>query len=189
MIKLNPCLMTLTILWVLGWHTVPPLAGQALSESEETEAREAITELLVRFRTAAAEADAEAYFGCLASDGVFFGTDGRERWDREQLRELLEPYFSQGTGWTHEVRQRHVYLGPGGQVGWFEEQSFRENLGEFRTTGVVRRRDDDWEIVQYHVDLVIPNETIEQVVEIIRQWQDQQSSEPDATIDQLPRSE
>ena len=62
------------------------------------------------------------------------------------MREFVEPYFSRGIGWTREVRERRVFVGPGNQVGWFDEISKRVEGVPMRTTGVVRRTDGQWKI-------------------------------------------
>ncbi len=144
--------------------------GVATAQSVDTdlESRQAIDDLLTRFRRAAAQADADRYFDCLDGDGIFFGTDGQERFTVEQLKDALQPSFSQGTGWQHKIRQRHIFVGPDSKIGWFDEQSERANFGEMRTTGVVKKTAEGWKIVQYHVALVVPNEAVDEVVAVIR---------------------
>ncbi len=132
-------------------------------------AKQAITKLLGDFRDAAKKADGQAYFNCLAKDGIFFGTDGNERFTVDQLKAFVGPYFDRGIGWEHQINTRRVFVGPNNQVGWFEEQTTRQKVGPMRTTGVVKKTKQGWKIVQYNVAIVVPNDVIEDVVKIIKQ--------------------
>lgn len=165
----NTFLLVIAVTLSIGVLQSPRRVANAQTVDRAQESRQSIVELLTQFRSAAKNADQAQYFGCLAKDGIFFGTDGNERWTFESLKTFLEPYFARGVGWEHQVKQRQVYVGPNDQLGWFEEHSFRENVGPMRTTGVVKKTDEGWKIVQYHVAIVIPNEAVEEVVAAIRQ--------------------
>lgn len=45
------------------------------------------------WHAAAARGDAGEYFGAMADDAVFLGTDATERWPLEAFREFASPYF------------------------------------------------------------------------------------------------
>lgn len=137
----------------------------ALSEARGDE-RAAVDALLDRFHGAAAQADGERYFGCLAEGSVFVGTDATERWEREAFRAYAEPWFSQGRGWTFRPLERHVYVR--GDCAWFDERLASEKYGETRGSGVLARFSDGWRIVQYVLSFPIPNELSGEVVERIR---------------------
>ncbi len=132
------------------------------------QAKASIDQMLTRFRNAAENADAKEYFGCLDKDGIFLGTDEKERFTLETLKATFEPYFVKGIGWKRDIKQRYIFVGPSNQIGWFEEHAQRENLGAMRTTGVVRKTDDGWKIVQYNVSFPVPNEVVSDVAAIIR---------------------
>ena len=138
--------------------------------AQDTDSKAAIDNLLTRFRQAAADANGEAYFGCLDPEGVFFGTDENERFTYQSLKKTFMPYFEQGVGWKHQVLKRNIYLGPNNQFGWFDEITHREKVGNLRTTGVVRNTENGWKIVQYNVAFVVPNEVATEVAEIIGNW-------------------
>ncbi len=138
--------------------------AQAVKEADEAKA--SIEKLLVRYRRAAAEANAEEFFGCLDPDGIFFGTDETERFTLSTLKSTFGPYFEKGIGWKREVLERQVYVGPNNQMGWFEEKSKREGM-PMRTTGVVRNTDNGWKIIQYNTSFSIPNEIIPQLTELV----------------------
>ena len=119
---------------------------------------------------AASRADGEDYFGQFSHDAVFLGTDPAERWALSQFRDYAMPYFDRGVGWTYLPRPggRHVRLSPDGGVAWFDEVLDNEKYGECRGTGVLRRDDGEWKIVQYGLSLPIPNDLTGDVVALIR---------------------
>ena len=58
-------------------------AGQLIAQGDE---KKAVNELINTWHRAAYEADFETYFGILADDGVFIGTDASENWqDRKSV--------------------------------------------------------------------------------------------------------
>lgn len=133
--------------------------------------REQIDQMLDAWHEAAAHADEEGYFGSLASDAVFLGTDATERWRRDEFERLMMPYFQRETAWTYVPIERHVSVSPGGELGWFDERLHNEKYGECRGTGVVRLERRRWKIVQYNLTFPIPNDLAQQVVGLIREHQ------------------
>ncbi len=120
------------------------------------------------FHAAASRADETTYFELFAPQGVFLGTAPGERWTVAEFRAYVHPYFSEGHGWTYEMRERHVGLGPRGETAWFDEVLDNNKYGETRGSGVLRRIDGAWRIVQYNLTIPIPNEMAGDVVEMIR---------------------
>jgi ketosteroid isomerase-like protein len=125
--------------------------------------------VLDRFHAAASHADGAAYFALFAPEGVFIGTDARERWTLDQFRAYALPYFAKGHGWTYVPRIRHVQLSPAGDVAWFDEILDNQKYGVCRGSGVLRRAGRTWLICQYHLTIPIPNELAGNVVELIRE--------------------
>ncbi len=128
---------------------------------------DAIVDLLDRFHEAASVADGDRYFAALAYDAVFLGTDGTERWTKQQFRAFCEPYFGEGRGWTYVPTERHVGLDPSGAFAWFDELLHNEKYGQCRGSGVVVKRDGRWQIAQYNLSMPVPNELATGVVEMI----------------------
>lgn len=131
------------------------------------------TQVLERLHRAASEADEEVYFSLFAADAVFLGTDASERWTVDQFRAYAHPHFARGSGWTYTLRggRRHVYVSADGNLAWFDEALDNEKYGECRGTGVLRRVDGTWRIVQYNLTLPIPNEIAGEVVARIARLQ------------------
>lgn len=121
------------------------------------------------WHAAAATADGPRYFGHMAEDAIFLGTDASERWTLATFRAFCEPYFSRGAGWTYECRERHVFVR--GDVAWFDERLWNDKYGECRGTGALERSegpDGRWRIVHYSLTLPVPNEIAPDVVKLIR---------------------
>ncbi len=125
-----------------------------------------IAQVLDDWHQAASAADGARYFGHMAEDAVYLGTDASERWTLPAFRAFCEPYFSKGVGWTYEPRERHVSVAGG--LAWFDERLWNEKYGECRGTGVLRADGRDWKIVHYSLTFPIPNELASDVVGLIR---------------------
>jgi hypothetical protein len=127
-----------------------------------------VAETLDRFHQAASKADAAAYFDLFAPEGVFIGTDAKERWTVEEFRKYALPHFSKGKGWTYVAKSRNVELAPGGEIAWFDEILDNKSYGVCRGSGVLRKVDGRWKIAQYHLTIPVPNELADSVVKQIR---------------------
>ncbi|NOT32350.1 MAG: nuclear transport factor 2 family protein [Planctomycetes bacterium] len=141
-------------------------ASGSADADERAPAQTEIVRVLDDWHRAAARADGPSYFGAMAADCVYLGTDASERWSVPEFRAFCEPYFREGTGWSYEPRERHVRVE--GELAWFDERLWNEKYGECRGTGVLRRHGGVWQIVHYSLTFPIPNELAGQVVELIR---------------------
>ncbi len=129
-------------------------------------ARAEVAAVLDAWHAAAARADGPGYFGPMAQDCIYLGTDASERWTLAEFRAFCEPYFAQGIGWLYEPRAREIEIE--GALCWFDERLWNEKYGECRGTGVLRRRGASWELVHYSLTFPVPNALAERVVELIR---------------------
>lgn len=145
----------------------PAVRAQA-EEAARAAAAEAVRATLEDFQDAGRRADTERFFGHLAPDLVYLGTDAAERDTRATLRERLEPYFAQGGGLTSRAVETHVFLAEDARTAWFDARLERERIGELRASGVLRKREGRWRIVQYNLSLPVPNEAVRDVVKLIR---------------------
>ncbi|MCH7960963.1 MAG: nuclear transport factor 2 family protein [Planctomycetes bacterium] len=124
---------------------------------------------------AAAAADLDGYFGAIAEDGVYLGSDDWERWPRDEFLAFAKPHFDQGKGWTFLPRDRVVAFSADGRTAWFDEKLDSEHMGLCRGTGVLQRRDGRWKIVHYSLTITIPNDLVGEVKQRI----DEHKAEPD----------
>lgn len=131
--------------------------------------KSAIDTFLDDWHDAAADADEARYFGAMAPEFVFLGTDASERWDVAAFRAFAHPYFAQGKAWTFVPRERHVILSPRGDVAWFDEKLDSATYGECRGSGVVRLDGGRWKIAHYNLTIPIPNDLAKSVVAMIKE--------------------
>jgi ketosteroid isomerase-like protein len=126
----------------------------------------AVGRVLDDWHDAAAGADEARYFGHLAEDAVFLGTDATERWDKAAFRAYAHPHFARGKAWRFRAARRAVVMG-GADVAWFDEDLVTERLGPARGSGVAVRRAGRWQIAHYNLAVTVPNERFEAVREAI----------------------
>jgi len=117
-----------------------------------------VAAVLDAFHAAAAAADEQKYFGLLAPDAVFLGTDATERWTRDEFRRYAHPYFAQGRGWTYRSTSRWIAFSPDRRVAWFDELLENAHLGTCRGSGVLVATAAGWRIAQYNLSIPVPND-------------------------------
>jgi ketosteroid isomerase-like protein len=130
-----------------------------------------IEKTLDDFHDAASKADGKRYFDHFARNGIFLGTDIRERWTVEEFKAYAEPHFSKGKGWTYHPERRHVYLSDDQNTAWFDEILTNKSYGKTRGSGVLIKQQGSWKIAQYHLTLPVPNALIDKLVEMIEKNQ------------------
>ena len=133
----------------------------------DTTSEQAVNAVLDDFHQAASVADGPRYFGHFAPNGIFLGTDLKERWNVEEFKAYAQPHFSKGKGWTYTPVSRHVYISDDGQTAWFDEVLRNKHYGLTRGSGVLVNEGGEWKVAQYHLTLPVPNELIDRVVKMI----------------------
>ncbi|MGZ3448045.1 MAG: nuclear transport factor 2 family protein [Polyangiales bacterium] len=146
------------LLVVLGCSKAAPHVGALESEAGTT---------LDEWHKAAASADEEAYFSAFAKNGVFLGTDAKERWTVEAFRVYAHPHFAKGKAWTFTSVRRAISIAADGRTAWFDEDLATPHLGPARGSGVLLREDGRWKIALYDLSIPIPNEKFAEVKKII----------------------
>jgi len=129
-----------------------------------------VNKLLDNFHVFASKADEAGYIDSMASDGIFLGTDPDEFWTKEQFKVFVHKYFSKGIGWTYTPSKRRTFFSKNGKIAWFSEDLNNEKYGRLRGSGVLRKEDTGWKIVQYNMVFVIPNNCTSDVVSIIKKY-------------------
>ena len=125
--------------------------------------KEAIAAVLDDWHDAAAHAEEDRYFGHLAEDAVFLGTDAKERWDKAAFRAYAHPHFAKGKAWSFRSVRRDIAVDPSGLIAWFDEDLETQNLGPARGSGVLVNRGSGWKISQYNLAITVPNERFQAV--------------------------
>ena len=127
--------------------------------------RKELNDLINEWHKAASEADYETYFGILADDGVFIGTDASENWQNEDFRAFSKPYFDRGKAWSFTTIERNIYVDKSGNFGWFDEL-LDTRMEICRGSGVLSKENGKWRIKHYVLSITIPNEDVDRVSEL-----------------------
>jgi hypothetical protein len=125
----------------------------------------AVATTLNAWHKAASDADYKCYFGLMAEDAVFIGTDANENWNRTDFEMFAKPYFEKGKAWSFIVLERHIYFDPTCSIAWFDEL-LDTQMKICRGSGVLVRIGNVWRIKQYVLSMTIPNDTTKEVVKI-----------------------
>jgi hypothetical protein len=126
----------------------------------------AIHTLLDNWHRAAAAADADAFFGAMAADGIYLGTDASERWLRDELRTWAKSAFERESAWAFTPSNRELYFSPNGQTAWFEEL-LDTWMGPCRGAGVLAKTPEGWEIRHFNLAVLVPNDKIRPYLELL----------------------
>ena len=127
--------------------------------------RKELNDLINEWHKAASEADYETYFGILADDAVFIGTDASENWQNEDFRAFSKPYFDRGKAWSFTTIERNIYVDKSGNFGWFDEL-LDTRMEICRGSGVLSKENGKWRIKHYVLSITIPNEDVDRVSEL-----------------------
>ncbi len=115
---------------------------------------------------AAATADEDVFFGSMAEDGVYIGTDASEYWLRDEMKEWAKEYFEKDTAWDFTPLERNFYWSSDRQTAWFDEK-LDTWMGICRGSGVLQKTAEGWRISQYVLSVTVPNESINGFLELI----------------------
>jgi len=128
-------------------------------QTTPTDAEQEVNTLLDNWHKAAATADSTAFFGGMAADGIYIGTDATEKWIRDDMANWAQKYFQKASAWDFTPLKRTVYLDADQEIAWFEE-SLDTWMGECRASGVLAQQADGWKIKHYHLSVTVPNDNI-----------------------------
>jgi ketosteroid isomerase-like protein len=125
-----------------------------------------IANLIDNWHKAAADADQKAYFGFIADDGVYIGTDSTEIWSKQEFFEWSKPYFEKGKAWSFTCNSRNIHISDERQFAWFDELLSSGKV-TLRGSGVLEKGNAGWKLKHYVLSLPVPNEKFKDVIEIM----------------------
>lgn len=128
----------------------------------QTSSKENINSLLEAWHDAAARADYLDYFGKMAEESIFIGTDPTENWEKDAFAKWSKPYFDKGKAWSFSTLERNIFLKENCDIAWFDEL-LDTHMGICRGSGVVAKEDGQWKIKHYVLSIEIPNENVDEV--------------------------
>ena len=113
---------------------------------------------------AAANKDADAYFGMMAPESIFIGTDKTENWSKPEFEALYRPYFAEGKSWDFKRIDRNWYFNKEYNIAWFDE-TLDTWMGVCQSSGVMEKQNNGhWLIKHYQLSLTINNDKIDAVI-------------------------
>ena len=153
----------ISIIAALGFNATKP--------SAPAPDKKAIIALLDNWHAAAAKADHKGYFGKIAEDGHYIGTDATENWDKKAFEAFSKPYFDKGKAWDFKAVERHIYFSKDGKVAWFDELLDTWMKG-CRGSGVLEWDGKEWKIKHYVLSMTVPNDVTKQVIPLKAKYED-----------------
>jgi ketosteroid isomerase-like protein len=148
------------------------LALTVMVAGAQTTEKEKIDTLLDGWHLAASNADYDAYFAKMTHDGVFIGTDATENWQNEEFKAFSKPYFDRGKAWSFTAVQRNIYLNKAKDFAWFDEL-LDTQMKLCRGSGVLKKENGQWKIAHYVLSIAVPNENVDELIQMKEQKDDQ----------------
>jgi len=125
-----------------------------------------VNQFIDAWHLAATKADATTFFGSMADDAIYIGTDASERWTKTEFVAFAKPYFDRGKAWDFKPRDRDVHVTSDKQNVWFSEL-LDTWMGLCRGSGVLVRTPLGWKIQQYHLSVTVPNAIIKDFIALV----------------------
>ena len=119
---------------------------------------------------AATAADADAFFGAMAEDCLYIGTDKTERWTKDQFKTFAKPYFDKGKAWDFTPYDRDLHVTSDGKSAWFSEL-LTTWMGVCRGSGVLMKEKGKWQLKQYHLSVTVPNDLIRDFITLVENFE------------------
>lgn len=136
------------------------------TEGEVVLHNEAVNQHLDQWHKAAATADEEAFYGAMAPDCIYLGTDASERWLRDELRDWAKFAFEREVAWAFTPSNRQLYWSDNQRVVWFEEM-LDTQMGTCRGSGVLVREGEGWTIKHYDLAIMVPNDLVKDFLKLV----------------------
>lgn len=158
------------------WHRNLPILALLLFRfpffglTQQEERISEINTFLDNWHKAAGRADSATYFNAIADDGIYIGTDKSEVWTKKAFQVWASPYFKSGKTWNFRGENRHVYFSEDSRFAWFDELVVSPT-SEFRGSGVLVHTKTGWQIKQYVLSVMVPNEIYKEVDGLIKKFE------------------
>lgn len=131
----------------------------------------AINIFLNDWHAAAAKGDHNGYFGKIAEDGRYIGTDATENWDKKAFEAFSKPYFDRGKAWDFKALERNIYFSKDGKTAWFDE--FLDTwMKACRGSGVLEKEGKEWKIKHYVLSMTVPNDATNDILPLKAKYED-----------------
>ncbi|HMG92929.1 MAG TPA: nuclear transport factor 2 family protein [Chryseolinea sp.] len=125
-----------------------------------------VNQFIDAWHMAASNADAKKFFGSMAEDAIYIGTDATERWTKSEFVTFAKPYFDRGKAWDFKPRDRDIHVTSDGQNVWFSEL-LDTWMGVCRGSGILIKTGEGWKLEQYHLSVTVPNAIIKDFITLV----------------------
>ena len=146
-------------------HLLFLFVTSVLSAQNLESEKQKVTQFIDQWHAAAAAANFEIYFGAMAEESIFIGTDATENWNKKQFQAFAKPYFDKGRAWNFKAIERNIYFNENAKLVWFDEL-LRTQMKICRGSGGLVLEKGQWKIKHYVLSMTIPNDTTDEVVKI-----------------------
>jgi ketosteroid isomerase-like protein len=162
--------LAIIILCLIGTFSVQYTNAQVKNTEENISAVERqINKVIGKWHKAAAEANFDNYFNQMTEDAVFIGTDATENWTMPEFKKFSKPYFDAGKAWSFSTLDRNVFVHENLRVAWFDEL-LDTQMGICRGSGVLMKEKGKWKIHHYVLSIAIPNENVDEITKIKKEF-------------------
>lgn len=124
-----------------------------------------IDTVLDNWHLAAANADEETFFGLMAEDAHYLGTDETEDWTKDEMKIWANQFFDKDSAWDFKKKIRNIYIYEDSNLAWFDE-TLDTWMGVCRGSGVVVLTENGWKIKHYVLSVAVSNEKIDAYLEL-----------------------
>jgi len=132
---------------------------------DETLLKKEINDFMNQWHKDAAKADT-VFFDKMAANGVYIGTDKNELWTRDEFKKWAKPFFDRKSAWSFTPTQRNIYFSDDKNYAWFDEL-LDTWMGVCRSSGVLKRKNDTWEISHYQLSVTLPNDAVKEFLKLV----------------------
>ncbi|MCH4822677.1 nuclear transport factor 2 family protein [Gramella lutea] len=155
---------------LIGSCSIYNLQAQVKNSEKNIKAvKKQVNKTIGKWHKAAARADFDDYFQLMTKDAVFIGTDATENWSLPEFKKFSKPYFDSGKAWSFSTLERNTYIHENLGVAWFDEL-LDTHMGICRGSGVLMKEDGKWKIDHYVLSITIPNDNVDEITEIKKQF-------------------
>jgi hypothetical protein len=147
-----------------GWKITSISDTRNVAECEET-VKAKTNKFLDDWHMAATKADSAAYFGMIADDGVFVGTDSTEVWGKSAFAKFAGPYFAKGKAWDFKKSSRNIRVDNARSMVWFDEM-LHTWMGPCRGSGWIDITNGLYKLKHYVLSVTVPNDDIQEFLKI-----------------------
>lgn len=146
--------------------TIHTILFTLLALTSYSQPKEEITHFLNDWHQAAADHNADTFFGAMAENCIYIGTDETERWTKSEFVTFAKPYFDAGKAWDFKPYDRDIHVTSDGQIVWFSEL-LTTWMGVCRGSGILSKTKKGWKIEQYHLAITVPNAIVKDFISLV----------------------